>query len=699
MKIEKVKIVNFKKHLNVEADFVDGLNTIQGGNYSGKTTVTQAVLWCLFGPSAVLGTAKELANSDSDAQPEVTTYLSDGYKVKRKGNNVSLCLNSVDISRSSSVVALELENLFGLTKEEFLLTRVSKQGEAQSLLAVGSDRIKKVIEKLSGCSILDEVGKELKARKKEEGASLSALSPLLLSREELQRFRESQDLLQQESNSAKATHETLKEHEESAKLEVDRCMEALTQARKHNTRVKAQEDAYQDALRTLQALQQDRQELPTDEGCEEELAGYEVVLEDLKGKLKEHSTLQWVWDAAQKEVEQTNQALSSLKDKVDKSTSLRQRYEKLYSECDVFGLGVKKELTMQEMLDAAADSIAELKTTNSLLKNAACPTCKRPFDKDFDKEEVQEKLRVLEKQVSEQTLSLNHMDDYLNASSNEENATDKLFDAEVSQANAVDKLSQLEEPEDSEKENLESFVEETTLEIGRLSQVKASVERCERRLTKAQAAYDDTPKPEPEIESESLQDELKEAQEDFHQLQKEETTALNQYHEKTLLLNSVTEKLQQHAKVVTQVVPLEEDLKSYNTILKAIKDNRDAIMHSVWVGILQETSTFVSACTEGIMESVAVEEGAITYREDGKVYQITQASGAQKTLISVGMKAALCTLLPNNVGFFIADELTADMEDSVSATAMSLLKSRLGQVINVSHRQLDGAITDNVLEL
>ena len=50
--LTKIKLENFRQHLNLELDFKNGVTVLRGSNEQGKTTVFEAVAFALFGVKA-----------------------------------------------------------------------------------------------------------------------------------------------------------------------------------------------------------------------------------------------------------------------------------------------------------------------------------------------------------------------------------------------------------------------------------------------------------------------------------------------------------------------------------------------------------------------------------------------------------------------------------------------------------------------
>ena len=71
MKIEirKLELTNFKCFRNKEFSFDQDVTTIRGRNGVGKTTIADAILWCLFGKNSQGQSAFDLKTHDADGRP------------------------------------------------------------------------------------------------------------------------------------------------------------------------------------------------------------------------------------------------------------------------------------------------------------------------------------------------------------------------------------------------------------------------------------------------------------------------------------------------------------------------------------------------------------------------------------------------------------------------------------------------------
>lgn len=86
IKLQKISLVNFKGIKSLDLDFSDGDTLVCGENGSGKTTVFDAFLWCMFG--------KDSTNR-SDSNFNLKTLDADGMPILRLEHSVT-CLLTVD---------------------------------------------------------------------------------------------------------------------------------------------------------------------------------------------------------------------------------------------------------------------------------------------------------------------------------------------------------------------------------------------------------------------------------------------------------------------------------------------------------------------------------------------------------------------------------------------------------------------------
>ena len=112
--IKKIYLRYFRRHEELEVNLAPGLNLIRGSNEMGKTTLLEAVLYCLYG-------SKALRNSFED----VVTW---GHKENELKTEVVMCIDGIDYAykRSKSGAEVSFADDAGMPRMVTGQTEVSK---------------------------------------------------------------------------------------------------------------------------------------------------------------------------------------------------------------------------------------------------------------------------------------------------------------------------------------------------------------------------------------------------------------------------------------------------------------------------------------------------------------------------------------------------------------------------------------------
>ena len=86
MIINRLKVENWKNFNDVELNFTEGINIVEGNNYAGKTSFIQSLYFALFNETLYKRlTAKELKKEGEKEASVVFDFTVDGqeYRIRR----------------------------------------------------------------------------------------------------------------------------------------------------------------------------------------------------------------------------------------------------------------------------------------------------------------------------------------------------------------------------------------------------------------------------------------------------------------------------------------------------------------------------------------------------------------------------------------------------------------------------------------
>ena len=134
MKLQRLRLVNFRQHADTEIVFGDGITGIIGPNGSGKTSLLEAIAWVIYGNPAARGDKDSIRNLRAKARAPVRVELEFGlgthaYRVERGLSNAELHQDGVVVANSLKEVTSRLQRVLGMTHDEFFNTYFTGQKE------------------------------------------------------------------------------------------------------------------------------------------------------------------------------------------------------------------------------------------------------------------------------------------------------------------------------------------------------------------------------------------------------------------------------------------------------------------------------------------------------------------------------------------------------------------------------------------
>jgi exonuclease SbcC len=144
VRLNHLRLKNFRQHADTSIDFDTGLTGIIGPNGSGKTTILEAIAWALYGMPAARGTREGIRSLRAPARAGVKVELDfdlagHRYRVVRSMSTAELYLDGAasPIANSLKGVTELLRRRLGMSQQEFFNTYFTGQKELSVMAAMG----------------------------------------------------------------------------------------------------------------------------------------------------------------------------------------------------------------------------------------------------------------------------------------------------------------------------------------------------------------------------------------------------------------------------------------------------------------------------------------------------------------------------------------------------------------------------------
>ena len=734
--LERLELNNFKKHEHLVLDFTAGLNGVTGPNYRGKTTVLYGILYCLGGARLVPGSRLQTRGTNSGFKQSL--WLSFGnigrYRIERTKTGATLtelCPDGTEqpVATGTTPVNQAIARLLGMPLKRFAQIKYAKQRKASALLEVGSTELFKIITELTGLervsAVMERVGGQLKAWKLLQDES--TLTDIDEQQVQVMNWlgEETQlasDLMQ--LNNELAEVKTFRADSEATERRLSQAQTAVFGA------VTTLRQAEREATASIAAMEEAHQQ-------HAQFRGYPLTTEslvDLELQLKDLRELAMTTKQARNLVKQLQLDLESaqleLQAAVRKAAPLRD---------DVKALRRESGVDLEALHEAAAQAEANKQAAGDRLealieagKNGVCGGCKRPFDA-FNPHDHAEQVREHQETWRQKQGAAQLVRDALQAETNYRQDLARCEDALRQAENSVhlhqvtcNRLSdQLDlatrdslslPPTESLAPEIEAL--EAQISTGRhhaqrqatlrqaLVVAEGNAKQRKQALANAKAELHQT-EIQHQVVGVDLPNALRHHREKAEQydsqirsLQSEIGNCANHkhgIHEQRVALErslaTVVERNRQHEQAAQKVGLLTE-------LLGHIRSNRDRYSKQVWDVFMASASMFASNATGGVIESISRgEDGAFTFVEDGFEMEQAEASGAQLAIIGTAVQLALDAAALSPLNLVLMDEPTADMDPERALAFSTLLAGSGKQVVMVTHREMDGTVFDNTLEI
>ena len=157
MRLNSLRLTNFRQHCDTFVTFDTGLTGIIGANGSGKSTLLEAIAWALYGQDAARGKKETLRSLRAGPNARVKVELDfelggHRYRVERGLTTAELYLDGSDapIANSLTGVTELLRRRLGMSRDEFFNTYFTGQKELDVMAAMAPSERAQFLSRVLG---------------------------------------------------------------------------------------------------------------------------------------------------------------------------------------------------------------------------------------------------------------------------------------------------------------------------------------------------------------------------------------------------------------------------------------------------------------------------------------------------------------------------------------------------------------------
>src|SRR5581483_1776018 len=144
MRLNRLRLCNFRQHIDTLIEFDAGITGIIGPNGSGKSTILEAIAWALYGMPAARGTRESIRAYRAAPRAQVRVELDfelggHRYLVSRGLTTAEVYLDGSAAPVANSITGTTdfLRRRLGMSQQEFFNTYFTGQKELSIMAAMG----------------------------------------------------------------------------------------------------------------------------------------------------------------------------------------------------------------------------------------------------------------------------------------------------------------------------------------------------------------------------------------------------------------------------------------------------------------------------------------------------------------------------------------------------------------------------------
>lgn len=667
--IKKVVLENWKTHQNSEFEFGKGTNVIIGKVGSGKSSIMDAISYCLFGTFPALNnkristeeTIMNRPNKMEQAKLKMEfSYNNKEYRlertIKRQGTNEAMLYlnNKLIAGPKTSDVNRTVENEMEITFELFSRAVYSEQNQMDYFLRMNPGQRKEKFDELL------ELDKYEKARSN----AVTATNRIKQSIQDKQKFLA--------EIKAEERKEGLKEMEKRKHEKQNRTIELQKTKKETEQAVKT----FEEETKKLQNKQKEHRQLS------ELLLKAKARIEETEKEI--HKTEKQLQG---KEGKQIEQEIKQAKQDAEKNKKQAEKKEEQVQ-------GEQEKLKTTEKQTAVNNTLlTQLSKSHLELEKAEgkCPFCNRELETKT-KKQLLEHSRLEEKQIMEKNLQLEkakkETEKQITSLKQEQKSLQEKAEALREKSLQMEHVLEKAKTHQEKKEALKSLQQETE----KLEQTIKQLEFSEQELEE---------KTETLVEKKSLQQKIMtEIESNGEIIQEIEKTI--QETQKTIRQAEETEKqIAGMQKAVENITVFVNALKAAQSELReTLIETINNAMEDIWPKIYpyQDIVSARMTIEEGSYELKVKRRNSEWERVEGIL------SGGERSAAAICIRIAFSLVLTQNLSWIILDEPTHNLDITTVNALAEMLKNYLPEIVEqifvITHdRELEKAASATIFVL
>ena len=428
MRINRLRLANFRQHENTEIEFGPGLTGIIGPNGSGKTMLLEAIAWAMYGMPAARGSRETLRRRGAQpkARVEVEVDFTLGpheYRIVRSLNSAALYKDNdpAPVANSIGAVTERITRILGMTRDEFFNTYFTGQKELAVMAAMSAPERAQFLSRVLGYERLRTAQDRLKEKRSALRARLEGLRSGLPDSAELDAAKKAADDRMTAARAAEAAATAVNDAAEQRLAAIRPQWERLQQLREAALALEAElKLADQKAASTAERAKRLEQEAAEAESAKQRLEevrrrlGPLPVLREEAQMLERQAEAFAARKSYQAQLDEVRTHLASIQERLSRVPSKElldgalERINAARSSLTAATLASEEQRTVwvRDAQDAKTkrqgllDQYQELKEQRQRIVKAGvegvCPTCARPLGVEYAKV-----LELLDRQIEE----------------------------------------------------------------------------------------------------------------------------------------------------------------------------------------------------------------------------------------------------------------------------------------------------------